>query len=268
MGKIRDRLPSSRKIVSFIGICIAIAFVVIAIQNILGVDSMESRAKKVGYRPVIVVTGSMVPAIEVNSVSLMEYCTIDDLEVGDILMYRDPNRNINITHRVINVEKDWTGKVLYVNTKGDANVSQDSLNITSELVIGKLVKTYNWIAPYLSKFMIEPGEINSTAVMQAFLSLAVAIVLTVIVGYNLVIILISLLIAGRSPEYFEKYLETFETDINSSKDNLERLKELTSSNDIRTKLARARAVREIKAFNESSKDFNRAMKIVKYLTKK
>ena len=44
-------------------------------------DSMESRAKKVGYRPVIVVTGSMVPAIEVNSISLMEYCTIDDLKL-------------------------------------------------------------------------------------------------------------------------------------------------------------------------------------------
>lgn len=268
MGKIRDRLPSSRKIVSFIGICIAIAFVVMAIQNLLGVGSMESRAKKVGYRPVIVVTGSMVPAVEVNSISILEYCSIDDLVIGDIVMFVEPMRQINITHRVIDMEFNDSGEVEYITTKGDANPHKDNIRVTGDMVVGKLIKTNNAIAPYISKFMISPGELNSVAVLQSLLSVSLIVIILGVVIYNLWVRIVALFIASKGKENYLKYLKIYEDNINENNENLQELRKLVDRNDFRSKVAKGRAIREIKNFVVTNKDIRRAMKSIRNITKK
>lgn len=261
-------MPSNRKIASLMGLIVSIIFIIIIIQDILGIASMDDRAKKIGYRPVIVVTGSMEPAIEVNSISIMEYCSIEDIEIGDILMFLDPYKNINITHRVVNIEKDGEGRPIYLNTKGDANESIDDINITSELVVGRITKTYNWAAPYLSKVMLEPGEINSAAIVQLFLGITVAMALVVIVGYNIIIMVMSLIIASRGQRYFEVYLTELEESIGEIERNMEELRDIAKCGGNKNRLAKARAIREIKLFKETTKDFNRAMKIIRCFCRK
>ena len=268
MEKIKEKMPSGKTIISIICIVIALVSVAITVQKFTSLDGDEDRSGAIRYKPVIVITGSMVPAIEINSISLMEYCTIDDLEVGNILMYRDDNRNINITHRVVSIEKDINGKAMYVKAKGDANSREDDLDITGDLVIGKLVKTYNWVAPYVSKIMKEPGEVNSTTVIQLLLTLVAAISLIFIFLYELIIIIIYIIMAGKNVDYFSRYIETYENSIDANKNNIEELRELTHSTGIMNRIARARAMREIKAFKNASREFNKNMKIIRYLYKK
>lgn len=267
MNKIRKRLPSLRKVIYYICILIALVFVVNTTKDMIKSNEEIGRTNEGKLRPVIVITSSMVPAIEVNSISILQYCGINDIEIGDIVMFVEPKRSINITHRVVDIAFGDNNEKLYLTTKGDANSGRDNLMVTDDLIEGKLIKTYNWVAPTLSKFMVEPGVVNSATVMRALLMLAVAITLITLLGYNLVNIIASFIIINKGEEYYTKKLKIYKDNIENNKLNFEILDELHDKNTIKAKLAKARAVREIKSFNESTRDFNNVIKIVKYLTK-
>lgn len=139
-----------------------------------------------GYRPVLVVSGSMLPDIKINSFSIMQYCDIEDIEVGDVVMYYHPEMDINITHRCVRkITDDNTGEQFLI-TKGDANAREDGIAVTNEELIGKLVKTFNNTAPFVSLIMSdnEDGEVIIPVFYTLLFLLASAItVITMILGY-------------------------------------------------------------------------------------
>ena len=98
----------------------------------------------VGWTGLIVMSGSMEPAMPVGGLALVEPASISDLHVGDIGTFRHPQRSdALVSHRVISVEEQ--GGVLSIKTKGDANEKPDGWIIPGNRVVGKVRLT----VPYL-----------------------------------------------------------------------------------------------------------------------
>lgn len=72
-----------------------------------------------------VLTGSMAPAIPVDSVIVSERTTAGAIRSGDVLVFPEPGRpDVVYVHRVVSVTRGGNGDVL-VHTRGDANRADD-----------------------------------------------------------------------------------------------------------------------------------------------
>ena len=72
-----------------------------------------------------VVTGSMQPTIPIGSLVVTEQLPAGQLQVGDVLVFPDPNdTKLTIVHRIVWLSHDQSGDVL-VRTKGDYNAEPD-----------------------------------------------------------------------------------------------------------------------------------------------
>ena len=83
----------------------------------------------VGYRPVVVYSGSMEPALGVGSLAVVERVPTEDVRTGDVLTFADPTQSGRlVTHRVVEVVRRPEGGLAY-RTKGDANTDRDPWTI-------------------------------------------------------------------------------------------------------------------------------------------
>ncbi len=90
----------------------------------------------------IVEGGSMSPAIEAGSLSIVQPVSAADVEVGDIITYHGTDEQSLTTHRVMEVH-EADGDLSFT-TRGDANRVDDPLPVTSDLLIGRVVR----VVPY------------------------------------------------------------------------------------------------------------------------
>jgi signal peptidase len=91
-----------------------------------------------GYRPVVVYSGSMEPALGVGSLALVERVPSQQVRVGDVLTFADPaQRGRLVTHRVVEVVERPEGGLAY-RTKGDANTHRDPWAIALPAEAGRL----------------------------------------------------------------------------------------------------------------------------------
>lgn len=81
-----------------------------------------------------VASSSMRPALEVGDLIAVKYCSITDVSVGDIIVYRAPDGEM-IVHRVVEVYREEG----FVRTKGDANLVADPWKIYEKNIVGKVV---------------------------------------------------------------------------------------------------------------------------------
>ncbi|MGH3036480.1 MAG: signal peptidase I [Gaiellaceae bacterium] len=82
-----------------------------------------------GYRPVVVYSGSMEPALGVGSLAVVERVPTEDVRAGDVLTFADPTQSGRlVTHRVVEVVRRPEGGLAYW-TKGDANTNRDPWTI-------------------------------------------------------------------------------------------------------------------------------------------
>ena len=101
-----------------------------------------------GGKWIMVLSGSMVPALEVGGIVMVIPVNPADLQVGDIIVHRPPGYpNVIVAHRA--VEK-VSGDSLGFRTKGDANEEADSYIVTAKDVVGKVF----WHIPRLG-YMID-----------------------------------------------------------------------------------------------------------------
>ncbi len=120
---------------------VSLALIILSIVIMIVGTSMISKGKTIklfGYSFSVVVTPSMVPTINVDDIIIIKDFDYDKLEVGDIIVYRNTEYNINVVHRIVSVNIDNT-----YTTKGDANATEDSFPITKDIYIGKVVKYGN-----------------------------------------------------------------------------------------------------------------------------
>ena len=87
-----------------------------------------------GYKPFIVLSGSMETEIYAGDLVFVEQTDPATLEVGDIIAFRDADNYVT-THRIINVVNTDKGRCF--ETKGDNNNVKDSNIVCPDSVEGK-----------------------------------------------------------------------------------------------------------------------------------
>jgi len=99
-----------------------------------------------GYKPLVVLTGSMEPVLKVGSVVYYTKVSTNELKAGDIITFTEKDGTI-VSHRIDKVnEKTFT-------TKGDANNTIDANEVEFENVLGKDTNFSIPFIGYYIKFM-------------------------------------------------------------------------------------------------------------------
>lgn len=71
-----------------------------------------------GYKPLVIVSGSMEPILKVGGILYYKTIPLDDYKVDDILVYRIPDHNVS--HRIVEINNNS------FLTKGDVNEYLDN----------------------------------------------------------------------------------------------------------------------------------------------
>lgn len=123
-----------------------------------------------GYKAMIVLTGSMEPVLEPRDLIVVK--TIDPLKVkvNDVITYKN-SQNTMVTHRVVDV-KDAAGNIAY-ETKGDANNVKDEEIVQSDQLVGSLLFSIPK-AGYLVTFFKSPTGI-AVLIVLPFLLLSIGV---------------------------------------------------------------------------------------------
>lgn len=103
-----------------------------------------------GYRPVVVLSGSMEPTYPVGSIAYIKETPFEEINSGDIITFLADAKGTMVTHRV--VTKEETQKVFV--TQGDANKTPDPNPVRYQSVVGKgmfNIPYAGYAAAYLQK---------------------------------------------------------------------------------------------------------------------
>ncbi len=92
-------------------------------------------------KPVAIASGSMEDELYTGDVAIIQKCTINDVNVGDIIEYQ--MKGYTIVHRVI--EKKQTDGKFYFITKGDSNELPDKKEVKEDQLIGKVIYKIKYI---------------------------------------------------------------------------------------------------------------------------
>ncbi len=85
-----------------------------------------------GYRPVVVLSGSMEPTYHVGSIIYYKQAAFEDIGVGDAITYRAGEDSL-VTHRVtqkMEISREFV-------TRGDANNTEDPNPVAYDQVVGR-----------------------------------------------------------------------------------------------------------------------------------
>ncbi|MFA6423545.1 MAG: signal peptidase I [Patescibacteria group bacterium] len=103
---------------------------------------ITSRFALFGIRLYSVQSGSMEPTIKTGSMVIAQ--SMNTYQIGDIITYYDrEDTKKTITHRII--QKTENKGITQIITKGDANNTADSIPVTPNLVVGKVVLTISFL---------------------------------------------------------------------------------------------------------------------------
>lgn len=144
---------------------VIIANIVIIAQSFLNPDEPPGF---LGYKPFIVLSGSMLPTIESGDLVIVKETDTAVLKEGDVIAFREGNAVI--THRIVKVAEE-NGQKRFT-TKGDNNNSDDPVTVSEGSVQG----LYLYSIPMLGSAAL---FIQTPAGMLA----AIALPLTLIIIY-------------------------------------------------------------------------------------
>ena len=156
------------KVLKYLGFIIlaslAFIFIWVFIQTKIRPNEIPS---VFGYKPFIVLSGSMETEIYEGDLALVKVIDANKLKVNDIIAFRDDEKYV-VTHRIVEIIKDNDGEVAFV-TKGDNNNAKDEGTVKLKDVEGIYVKKIS-------------GFGNVILVMQKPVTLAITLVIIVLIG--------------------------------------------------------------------------------------
>lgn len=114
-----------------------------------------------GFRPVVVLSGSMEPTYHVGSVIYYKETPFEAIEAGDPITFHAGEGGSLVTHRV--TEKQELSRAFV--TKGDANNSEDPAPVAYDKVVGKATSFCIPYAGYFVGFGKQPVVIISMVVI-------------------------------------------------------------------------------------------------------
>lgn len=142
-GTIRkEKIPTRRIVVNTIAIVVCILlFPILLINCTLLVKSVFSPNEVptiFGRAPMVVLTKSMEPTIEAGDLIVCEVVKTEDVKVGDVISFFDPDSSGTavVTHRVVEIEVDEKTGAISFRTKGDNNNLEDRTSVPSKNLVG------------------------------------------------------------------------------------------------------------------------------------
>ena len=121
-----------RKFILEIIVYIALLILILNLHNILSVF-LKTRI------PLAVVTSSsMYPTLSIGDIVIVEGVEIEEIEVGDIIVFKPHSQGYPIIHRVVRII-EVNGKII-VKTKGDNNLTIDPWDVTEEMILGRVLE--------------------------------------------------------------------------------------------------------------------------------
>jgi signal peptidase len=122
----------------------------------------------IGYSSFVVYGGSMEPTVPKGSVAVGQPVQPNDIEVGDVIVYKVPGSSLPTLHRV--VELDESGGVVRARTKGDANEAHDPTEVLLTGQGSRLV----YSVPYIGYILHAPRSAWSENLFLRLPALALA----------------------------------------------------------------------------------------------
>lgn len=135
---------------------------------LVGYGGLSSDVYYNKYKPVIIVSESMTPTIEVNSLLLLEKKDYNDLDIDDIIMFKTRAYGL-VTHRII--DKADGGFI----TKGDNNELVDNWVVTEDMYKGTVSSIHNEVSTFITILFGNLNELNIWKVLFGFIILFVLI---------------------------------------------------------------------------------------------
>ena len=144
---IRAKDNPLRYIVSILSYAIFIFLMLIGGTLLLYVADIKIRAAKGDYSaPVfnayVVLSGSMLPTIQVKDVVVTKKIPEERLQVNDIITFISPDQRfggISVTHRIIEKIYDESEGIYKYRTQGDNNNIADSIPVPNTNILGKVI---------------------------------------------------------------------------------------------------------------------------------
>lgn len=144
---IKEKENIFRYIVSVISYAIFIFLLLIGGTLLLYIADIKIRASKGDYSaPVfnayVVLSGSMLPTIQVKDIVVTKKIAEEKLAVGDIITFVSPDTRfggISVTHRIIEKVYDESLGIYKYRTQGDANNVADAVPVPNENILGKVI---------------------------------------------------------------------------------------------------------------------------------
>lgn len=174
-----------RKVSKIAGYSIeAIIYLFLILMIISGSKPVTSYKQSiVPYKLVLVASGSMIPTMEIHSIAVLEYCDTSEVEVGDIVVYWDDNKQYSIVHRIIEETTNDNGETGYI-VQGDNNPIPDNTIIDNSNILGKIVYINNDIVP-LMDYLVSGNQISILRAIIVGIGLAILFKIAIIVLYCL-----------------------------------------------------------------------------------
>lgn len=167
------------KVWGIIGIVLCVMLIPVLLVNVILIIKSYTHQEEVpaigGYSPLIILTGSMEPAIATGDLIIVRTVQPQDVHTGDIIAFFDPDGNGTsvLTHRVTKIIQD--GENLSFYTKGDANNTEDRNPVSADKLIGLYQTRYAGMG-HVAMFMQTP----------AGLVICVAVPLILLVGWDII----------------------------------------------------------------------------------
>ncbi len=144
---IRQKEKPIRYIVSVLSYALFIFLMLIGGTLLLYVADIKIRAAKGDYsaptfNAYVVLSGSMIPTIQVKDIVVTKKIAESRLEIGDIITFISPDPRwggISVTHRIIDVYYDEAKGTHTYKTKGDYNNIADAVPVPNENILGKVI---------------------------------------------------------------------------------------------------------------------------------
>ncbi len=136
-----------RYIVSIISYAIFIFLMLIGATLLLYIADIKIRAAKGDFSPptfnaYVVLSGSMLPEIQIKDIVVTKRIPEEKLQVGDIITFVSPDPRfggISITHRIIEKLYDDSKGIYTYRTQGDANNVADAVPVPNDNILGKVI---------------------------------------------------------------------------------------------------------------------------------
>lgn len=173
-----------------------------------------------GNKPVLIISGSMEPAIMTNALTVVHYCKIEDVDVGDIITYYHAGLQEMVTHRVVRKYDD------YLLTKGDANLNEDGYPVTNDNIYGKNFLVLNWTVPFFEK-VVDNERYNMGSAVGIILFIAFSAAVLVLVISLVSVYAIALCKSVKKYTYPDDTLSSMVSTVTDLTDTCKRSQELS-----------------------------------------